>query len=82
VSARSPACRSTTENEARVSEIRYVTSSFCVRGECVEVAAPEGGVLVRATDRAAGEVSFTDDEWTAFVQGVKNGEFDLDTLRG
>lgn len=60
----------------------FVTSSFCTRGECVEVAAPPAGVVVRATHDTATTVTFTDAEWTAFVRGVKNGEFDLDRLRG
>ena len=64
-----------------MSEIQYVTSSFCTRGECVEVAAPQGRVLVRATNDTATSLSFTDDEWASFVRGVKAGEFDLATLR-
>ncbi|MFP5020984.1 DUF397 domain-containing protein [Pseudonocardia phyllosphaerae] len=57
-----------------------MTSSFCTRGECVEVAVSPGQVVVRATG-GADSVAFTDDEWSAFVLGVKGGEFDLETLR-
>jgi hypothetical protein len=47
-------------------------------GNCVEVMETADGFLVRDTkDRGDGPVlSFTHDEWTAFIQGVNNGEFD------
>jgi len=65
---------------AALSEPRFVTSSFCVARECVAVAAPEDGVVVRSTVSGA-EVRFTDAEWRVFVAGVRNGEFDLEGLR-
>lgn len=38
---------------------------------------PGGSVVVRdAADPAQPELRFTPEEWTAFVAGVKNGEFD------
>ena len=49
-------------------------------GACVEVrAALDGGVAVRDTkDCGNGPVlSFTPEEWRAFISGAKNGEFDL-----
>ncbi|WP_308215811.1 DUF397 domain-containing protein [Pseudonocardia sp. DR1-2] len=67
---------------SRVSDGQFVTSSFCAKGECVAVAADAIGVRVRSTTAEAVVVGFTDDEWSAFVRGVKNGEFDLDRLRG
>lgn len=63
-----------------MSENRFVTSSFCLGGECVAVAAPAEGVVVRSTVSGA-EVHFTDGEWAAFVAGVRNGEFDVQRLR-
>ncbi|MBO4241155.1 DUF397 domain-containing protein [Pseudonocardia alni] len=60
----------------------FLTSSFCQKGECVAVAADASGVRVRSTTQTAVVVGFTDEEWVAFVRGVKNGEFDLDRLRG
>ncbi|MEV1292926.1 DUF397 domain-containing protein [Pseudonocardia sp. NPDC049635] len=63
-----------------MSENRFVTSSFCVARECVAVAAPADGVVVRSTVSGA-EVRFTDAEWEAFVSGVRNGEFDVERLR-
>ena len=59
--------------------IEFRVSSFCSLGSCVEVGrTPEGAVLVRDTkDRAQQALTFTPDEWTAFVAGVKAGEFDF-----
>ena len=59
--------------------IEFRVSSFCSFGNCVEVGRnDEGAVLVRDTkDRAQQALTFTDEEWVAFVAGVKAGEFDL-----
>jgi Domain of unknown function (DUF397) len=47
-------------------------------GNCVELAPlPAGGVAVRDSKDTAGPVlRFTATEWTAFVTGVRDGEFD------
>jgi hypothetical protein len=59
--------------------IEFRVSTFCSFGSCVEVGRTgEGTVLVRDTkDRAQEALTFTDDEWVAFVAGVKAGEFDF-----
>ncbi len=60
------------------SAIAYKISSFCSFGNCVEVGrSPEGAVMVRDTKDRAQELVFTDEEWVAFVAGVKAGEFDF-----
>lgn len=48
-------------------------------GNCVEVAENLPGIVaVRDTkDRDGGTLVFGDAAWTAFVAGVKDGEFDL-----
>jgi hypothetical protein len=58
---------------------QFRISSFCSAGGCVEVGRfPDGTVLVRDTkDRAQQPLAFTEDEWAAFVAGVKAGEFDF-----
>jgi hypothetical protein len=59
--------------------VTYKVSSFCNFGECVEVGRlPGGSVTVRDTKDPERQVSltFTRDEWDAFVKGVKAGEFD------
>lgn len=45
---------------------------------CVAVRANEAGVQVRDTkDPLKTTLTFSKDEWQAFVAGVKNGEFDV-----
>jgi hypothetical protein len=59
--------------------IDFWVSSFCSFGSCVEVGrSPDGTVLVRDTkDSSRHALAFTNDEWVAFVAGVKAGEFDF-----
>ncbi|HJQ09127.1 MAG TPA: DUF397 domain-containing protein [Candidatus Saccharimonadales bacterium] len=54
-------------------------SSMCGGGNCVEVARNANKTIkVRATkDRAGTVLTFTHGEWIAFLQGVRNGEFDV-----
>lgn len=57
-------------------------STFCHTGGCVAVAPASDGVLVRSSRVADGPVlSFSREEWDAFVAGVRNGEFDVEALR-
>ncbi len=47
-------------------------------GACVEVAPLADGVAVRdSKDRDGPVLSFTAAEWVAFLDGARNGEFDL-----
>ena len=54
-------------------------SSFCDNGECVEVAvADDDSTIVRdGKDPDGPRLTFSVDEWTAFLQGAKAGEFDV-----
>ncbi|MFF3864244.1 DUF397 domain-containing protein [Micromonospora sp. NPDC001898] len=46
-------------------------------GNCVEVAIPSRGVMVRdSKDRHGPLLSFTAGQWAGFVKGVKDGSFD------
>jgi hypothetical protein len=46
-------------------------------GDCVEVRALDGGVMVRdSKDPHGPKLSFSRQEWAAFVAGVQAGEFD------
>ncbi|MBI1759536.1 MAG: DUF397 domain-containing protein [Actinobacteria bacterium] len=46
-------------------------------GACVEVAKLDGKVAVRdSKDPQGGWLAYTPAEWAAFLDGVKNGEFD------
>jgi len=59
-------------------EIKFRTSSRSSGGECVEVAACVHEVLVRdSKDRGGPVLRFTPAEWKAFVDGARDGEFDL-----
>ena len=58
---------------------RFKTSTFSDGGGCVEVGQlPDGSVAVRHSKEKpdGGVLLFTEREWTAFVAGVKAGEFD------
>ena len=59
--------------------VNFKKSSFCHTEKCcVEVAQDGlGNVLVRHTDDAEKTLRFTPKEWEAFVQGVKQNEFDV-----
>jgi hypothetical protein len=47
-------------------------------GECVEVAFADDAVLVRHSHNPSGPLlSFSQSEWKAFLDGARNGEFDL-----
>jgi hypothetical protein len=54
----------------------YKTSSFCSGGDCVEVGMQEGVVAVRDTKDRSRELTFSSQEWAAFVAGIKRGAFD------
>ena len=60
-------------------EQHYRRSSFCSGGSCVEVAPlADGGVALRdSKDADSPEHRYTAEEWRAFIQGVKAGEFDF-----
>jgi hypothetical protein len=46
---------------------------------CVEIAFVDGAVAMRDSKHPTGPVLiFTPAEWDAFVEGAKDGEFDLD----
>ncbi len=44
---------------------------------CVQAGPFDGGIVVRnSNDPEAGGLSFTPAEWTAFIEGTKDGDFD------
>jgi Domain of unknown function (DUF397) len=63
---------------------RYRKSKFSGgNGACVAVAFLLNGVRVRDTKDPGGpDLFFTNEEWTAFIKGVRHGEFDLPSYRG
>jgi hypothetical protein len=59
--------------------IEWFKSSFSAESSCVEVAwTDDCGIKVRDSKDPGGPVlGFTPAEWTAFLDGVRNREFDL-----
>jgi hypothetical protein len=50
----------------------------CGHGACVEAEIRANGVRVRDTKDPGGpDLFFTDLEWTSFLEGVRQGRFDL-----
>jgi GTP cyclohydrolase I len=62
-----------------ISFDHFRKSSFSAQGSCVEVCRrPDGMIAIRdSKDISVPEHHFTPAEWTAFLAGVRNGEFDL-----
>ena len=64
-----------------LSSARWIRSRACSSDGCVEVAhLADGSVAVRDSKnvRKAAHV-FDREEWSAFITGVKSGEFDVAT---
>jgi len=63
----------------QVPDLKWFKSSKSNDHElCVEVAFSDKGVLLRDSKNVSiAPLSFTTDEWNAFIGGAKNNEFDL-----
>jgi len=62
---------------SNTDDMVWQRSSLCSNSACVEVAFAGSMVLVRDAKRTSGAVlSYTDEEWDAFLGGVRAGEFD------
>lgn len=56
---------------------KWRKSSFSQNGDCVEIAFKDEKVLVRDSKQPDESfLIFTSSEWSAFLAGVSNGEFD------
>ena len=59
-----------------MEEFEFRKSSFCGGGACVEVARSADGFLLRdSKDPDSPVLTFTIEEWSDFVSGVRAGEF-------
>jgi Domain of unknown function (DUF397) len=59
-----------------MNSVKWQKSTRCGSNACVEVAKVENEYLVRdSKNPEAAPLTFTADEWTAFVEGVSAGEF-------
>lgn len=60
-----------------MNNLEWRVSSFTDNGTCVEVAGTPDAVFIRNSNaRDAGTVAFTRDEFSAWLNGCKAGEFD------
>jgi hypothetical protein len=58
--------------------LNWRTSSFCAPSHCVQVAIGTDVVYVRSSrDQSRDPLKFDFAEWSAFVAGVRNNEFDV-----
>ena len=62
-----------------LSDAAWISSRSCSASACVQVAhLPGGMVAIRdSKDTARPAHVFDCEEWTAFIEGVKAGDFDL-----
>jgi hypothetical protein len=61
-----------------LSRADWRKSSFSGASSCVEVAFVHGNIAIRdSKDRHGPVLVFTPSEWTAFLSGVRSGEFEL-----
>lgn len=58
--------------------IRWTKAKSCAAGNCVQVATTDDGlVLIGDSKNPAGPaLAYSQDEWNAFLEGAKNGDFD------
>ncbi|GAA1611353.1 DUF397 domain-containing protein [Catellatospora bangladeshensis] len=64
----------TSDDSERVT---WRIGSFCDTSACVEVGFGAGEVRVRRARTDGPDVVFSKEEWAAFLQSAKAGEFDL-----
>ena len=60
----------------QTDKITWRKSTRCGSNSCVEVAKVDGEYLIRdSKNPQTAALSFTEEEWTAFTEGVAAGEF-------
>lgn len=66
--------------ERKNNRLQWYRSKQCSGGTCVEVAAARNGnVLIRdSKDPEGPALTFSEEEWVAFVMGVKAGDFSFE----
>ena len=66
-------------SEQEPANLTWRKSSASESGGCLEVAMSPDTVYVRCSRQRSGPVlQFLPHEWTAFLVGARNGEFDLE----
>ncbi|MFC4589171.1 DUF397 domain-containing protein [Sphaerisporangium corydalis] len=65
----------------RYSDLAWRVARDCNTSNCVTVAVTDGMVAVRDSKNPDSPVLlYTESEWQAFINGAKNGEFDITSL--
>jgi hypothetical protein len=60
-----------------VEALPWTSAKACTGGQCIQVAAMGDSVAVRDSKNPDGAIlTYSVDEWTNFLKGVKNGDFD------
>lgn len=63
------------------TDLTWRVAKDCNTSNCVAIALTDGMVAVRDTkDPGSPVLLYTETEWQAFIDGAKNGEFDLQRL--
>lgn len=63
-------------DEAGARSVVWRRSSFCQTGECVEVAALDGMILVRDSKRPEPVLAYSSEEFRSFALAIRAGEYD------
>jgi Domain of unknown function (DUF397) len=64
-----------------LSRATWRKSSLSHASSCVEVTSADGRVAIRHSKNPEGPIlMFSADEWQAFVEGIRQGEFDITSL--
>lgn len=57
--------------------MEFKNSSFCGVGACIQVTDKDSTIFIRQSENPKIIISVSKEEWSAFIAGVKNGEFDF-----
>jgi hypothetical protein len=65
------------ESTSNAKESSWHTATMSGGGNCVQVKSQDGMIVIGNSRFADGPfISYTQDEWAAFLDGAKKGEFD------
>jgi Domain of unknown function (DUF397) len=57
-------------------ELSWRVARQCNGGACIRVAADGDGVVIGTSQPDGPVISYSRAEWTAFVEGIRQGDFD------
>jgi hypothetical protein len=59
-----------------LGQLSWRVAQRCNGGQCVRIAAHGDDIVIGHTEDHDAAISYTRAEWLAFVEGIKQGEFD------